>query len=373
MVDVLNVDNQASDNQCRSESIVSDSNCPKCLILKEQLELITQELKSARIIISLLKDDIHTTPNLPSMDSQPMAKTQCATDLKWNTVTYKSNKKKVQIPNNIQKTDSQLAATRSSSSRVNLKVHQRKSEPTPVINSANSSPNRPRKTTTKTHKIPTIINGRMASKYNKHVHKVHIIGDSHCRGIATNTKQHLGSNFVVSSLIKPGAKVDQIVETQESDFECLGKKDLIIVNGGSNDLTGNTVEVRNSMSCLLSFAQKHENANVLILKAPVRYDPLANFKTNWDIMCFHDMLHKSTTLLDHVHLIEMPTDRKHFNNYGLHLNKVGKETLAKNIASKIWEIIGPRSTNEPKSFHHRNKTSAIVISDLTHKTSDSDK
>jgi len=68
MVDVLNVDNQASDNQCRSESIVSDSNCPKCLILKEQLELITQELKSARTIISLLKDDIHTTPNLPSMD-----------------------------------------------------------------------------------------------------------------------------------------------------------------------------------------------------------------------------------------------------------------------------------------------------------------
>ena len=124
------------------------------------------------------------------------------------------------------------------------------------------------------------------------------------------------------------------------------------------------------MSCLLSFAQKHENTNVLILKAPVRYDPLSNYKTNRDIMCLNDMLHKSTTLLGHVHLIEMPTDEKHFNNYGLHLNKVGKETLVKNIASKIWEVIAPWSTNEPKSFHHRNKTSAIVTSDSTHKTSD---
>ena len=69
----------------------------------------------------------------------------------------------------------------------------------------------------------------------------------------------------------------QIIETQEMEFKCLGRKDLIVINGGSNDLAKNPGEVNRALLCLLKFAQKYSNTNVLMLNAPVRYDPLTNY------------------------------------------------------------------------------------------------
>jgi len=52
-------------------------------------------------------------------------------------------------------------------------------------------------------------------------HKVHIIGDSHPKGSATKINHYLNTNFVVSSFIKPGAKIKQTAYSQETEFKCL--------------------------------------------------------------------------------------------------------------------------------------------------------
>ena len=70
-------------------------------------------------------------------------------------------------------------------------------------------------------------------------HKVHIIGDSHHKGSVNNVNHYLNTNFVVSSFIKPGANIKQIMHSQEAELQCLGKKDIIVVNGESNDLDNN--------------------------------------------------------------------------------------------------------------------------------------
>jgi hypothetical protein len=111
------------------------------------------------------------------------------------------------------------------------------------------------------------------TKNNKYLHKVHIIGDSHFKGIATKINPYLGTNYVVSSFIKPGANVKQIVETQETEFKSLGRKDFIVTNGGSNDLANNSTDDKSALPCLLRFAQKYPNTNVLMLNVPTRYDP----------------------------------------------------------------------------------------------------
>ena len=233
-------------------------------------------------------------------------------------------------------------------------------------NSAISPINRPRKNSSGTNKIPTIINGRVVNsaiqnsyknkmktlkvkpyKNNKYAHKVHIIGDSHLKSVATKINQYLGTNFVVSSFVKPGATVKQINETQEMEFKCLGRKDLIVINGGSNDLAKNPGEVNSALLCLLKFAQKYSNTNVLMLNAPIRYDPLTNYRTKHIIKNFNDKLQKSVKLFNHVHLIEMTTDRKYFTKHGLHQNNLGKERLAKEIASQIREIVNFGTINEP--------------------------
>ena len=338
-------------------------------ILKEQLEIVTQELKSARTIISLLKEDSNSTCDFPAMDSplqgQPTANIQSAMDLNWNTVTCKANKKKVLTPNNIWMTELQQTSTNRFSPLDNLKVLQKKNEPASVKNSVNPPINRPRMNSSGTNKIPTIINGRVENsailnsyknkmktlkvkptKNNKYVHKVHRIGDSHLKSVTTKINQYLGSNFVVSSFVKPGA-IKQITETQEKEFKCLGRKDLLVISGGSNDLANNPGVDKSALLCLLKFVQKYANTNVPMLNVPIRYDPLTNYRTNHNIKNFNDKLQKSIKLLNHVHLIEMTTDRKYLTKYGLHQNNLGKERLAKEIACHIREIVNSGSINEP--------------------------
>jgi len=73
---------------------------------------------------------------------------------------------------------------------------------------------------------------------------------SHLKGSANNINQYLNTNFVVSSFIKHGANIKQILHSQESELKCLGKKDIIVVNGGSNDLDNNTEKKQ----CFISYA-----------------------------------------------------------------------------------------------------------------------
>ena len=112
---------------------------------------------------------------------------------------------------------------------------------------------------TGSNKIPTIITGIVKnSDIQKHSktksmprcakpdnsikcdHKANIIGHSHLKGSAPKINQYLNTNFVVSSFIKPGANIKQILHSQEMEFKHLGKKDITVVNGGSNDLDNNT-------------------------------------------------------------------------------------------------------------------------------------
>ena len=128
------------------------------------------------------------------------------------------------------------------------------------------------------NKITTIINGRVENsdiqkpskttfklprdklvKSIKCDPKVHIIGDSHLKGSVIKFNQYLNTNFVVSSVIKPGANTKQIVYSQEIEFKHLGKKGIIVFNGGTNDLDNNSDRRKSALVHMLQFAQKYAN------------------------------------------------------------------------------------------------------------------
>jgi len=132
------------------------------------------------------------------------------------------------------------------------------------------------------NKIPTRIIGRdknsemqnpsktklkfLRAKPDKSIkcdHKVHIIGDSHIKGSAIKINLYLNTNFVVSSFIKPGTNIKQIVPSQEMEFKCLGKKNITVVNGGTNDLDNNSEKRKSALVHMLQFAQKYENTNII--------------------------------------------------------------------------------------------------------------
>jgi hypothetical protein len=141
------------------------------------------------------------------------------------------------------------------------------------------------------NKIPTIINGRvknsdmhnpsetkfklLRAKPHKSIkcdHKVHIIGDSHHKGSAIKINQYLNTNFMVSSFIKPGVNIKQIVHSQEMEFKCLGKKDITVVSGGTNDLDNNSKKRKSALVHMLQFAQKYVNTNIIMVNTPLRHN-----------------------------------------------------------------------------------------------------
>jgi hypothetical protein len=78
------------------------------------------------------------------------------------------------------------------------------------------------------------------TKLKKFEHEVKIIGGSHLKENAARINQYLNTNFEVCSLIKPGANTKQLVDSLEMDLKYLGKKDVIVINGGTNNIDNNS-------------------------------------------------------------------------------------------------------------------------------------
>jgi hypothetical protein len=100
-------------------------------------------------------------------------------------------------------------------------------------------------------------------------HKVCITGDSHLKGSAIKINNYLNPNFVVSSFIKPGPIMKQIVHSQELEIMCLGKENISVINGGTNDLDNNSEKRKSALVHMLQFAQKYVNTNI-IMNTPLR-------------------------------------------------------------------------------------------------------
>jgi 23S rRNA pseudoU1915 N3-methylase RlmH len=55
------------------------------------------------------------------------------------------------------------------------------------------------------------------------------------------------------------------MHSQEIELQRLGKKDIIMVNGGSNGLDNNTEKRSSILSHMFQFAQKYMNTDIIML------------------------------------------------------------------------------------------------------------
>lgn len=186
-----------------------------------------------------------------------------------------------------------------------------------------------------------------SNKNHKYDHKVKIIGDSHLKGSAARITQYLNTKFEVSSFIKPGARANQIVHSQEIEFRSLGRKDTIVINGGVNDIGNNITSRNKTLAVMTQFIQKYNNTNIIMLNIPHRHDLAKDSKTNFEIQAFNTKLNKTASLFSHVTLCEINFTREYFTKHGLHLNNAGKERLAKLIASQANKLVSDFNKTEP--------------------------
>ena len=254
--------------------------CVKCSLIEQQLQFTLTELKSAQAIIALLHEDIRlaTLSSNTEMTSspQPMESTGVNQDnQKWITVSYNNSYK-------INNHDSELVNVKNPyltpnrfASLTNLKEDQQ------TVPSIKCNTNLPPVTHTSMKpanqrgpgsKLPTIVNGRIS--YNLNVKKstklsskvkpsstVKIIGDSFLKGSSSRISQYLSSNFEVSSFIKSGACINNIVQSQENELSCLGTNDVIIINGGTNDLNKLNFRGTGILTKMINLILKYEGCS----------------------------------------------------------------------------------------------------------------
>ena len=70
-------------------------------------------------------------------------------------------------------------------------------------------------------------------------HEVAIIGESHVRNCSTFLQGNLNTDYKISSFVKPGALMNEITITAKEKLKSLKKDDLVIVWGGTNDISRN--------------------------------------------------------------------------------------------------------------------------------------
>jgi hypothetical protein len=156
---------------------------------------------------------------------------------------------------------------------------------------------------------------------NKVKHKVLLIGDSHARNCAHLLQDNFNSDSKVSSFVKPGARMNEVINTVREELKTLSSDLLVVVRGGVNYIRkNNTKEALNSVP---KFVNENKELNVLI-NSPYTFDILPESCVNQEVIRFNRQIRKIMEHQSKVKILELNSDRNCFNTHGLHLNTKGK-------------------------------------------------
>jgi 23S rRNA pseudoU1915 N3-methylase RlmH len=166
-----------------------------------------------------------------------------------------------------------------------------------------------------------------------------ILGDSHLRDGAVEINQFLNTTFAVSSLIKPGAGIDNIINSLEAECNVMGKKDVVVISAGANDIYNNINKGNEITQKMTKFWQSHSNTNIVTVEIPHRHDYEKDSQLNRAIRELNKGFLDEAKRFNHVALIQIEQDRSNYNKYGLHLNWKGKDRLARQVAQQITKHV----------------------------------
>jgi hypothetical protein len=164
-------------------------------------------------------------------------------------------------------------------------------------------------------------------------HKILIIGDSHARGMAAKLRHSLEDQYSVQGLVKPGADLAAVLTSGVKDIKGFSKRDMVIVWGGTIDVSRN--ETEKGLFQIRSFVRENSHTNVLVMNLPNRLDLEATSCVNQEIKVFNRKLCKHFKVFDCVSTIEVTFERGHYTRHGLHLNTKGKDHSVTLLSSAI--------------------------------------
>jgi len=126
------------------------------------------------------------------------------------------------------------------------------------------------------------------------------------------------------------------VSTTISHVETITKKDLIIFYGGTKDISKN--ESKKGLLSLTDFARRSISTNVILFGVQHRHDLSFSSCANSEINWFNNKLLNLMSVFNHAKVLNIPTERLHHTNHGLHLSKKGKNWIVNNLVKEIKNL-----------------------------------
>ena len=104
--------------------------------------------------------------------------------------------------------------------------------------------------------------------------------------------------------IKPGATTKEIVNTLGSDLKCLGTQDMIVVNGGMNDIDSKKNKKHKVLAHMTQFIQDSVKSNIVIVNTPPRHDLGSNSIIELEIQAVNRKLNKIAKAYNNVPIVD---------------------------------------------------------------------
>jgi hypothetical protein len=182
--------------------------------------------------------------------------------------------------------------------------------------------------------------GQKPNKLRTRRQRILLIGDSHVRNCAKYLQHNLHEDHEVSGFAKPGANMEEIVNTISKDIQTLNKKDVVIVWGGSNDVSKNNTSEAINQIC--KFVEGKNEVNLVLMKAPPRHDLIPTSCVNSEVLKFNRQMEKKMKPYSNVKLFDTDFDRIFFTSHGQHLNTLGKKLISSELAIVIKDLFGKK-------------------------------
>ena len=124
-----------------------------------------------------------------------------------------------------------------------------------------------------------------------------------------------------------------IIRTGKEEINNLKGDDVIVVWGGSNDISKQNS--RGALKHLRKFANIYKDVNVIVMPPPQRNDLMPSSCVNSEVIRFNRLMKKSMKLYTNTMILETDLNRDCFTRHGLHMNSLGKDQIMKNLARVI--------------------------------------
>ncbi|KAG8280854.1 PC4 and SFRS1-interacting protein [Homalodisca vitripennis] len=160
-----------------------------------------------------------------------------------------------------------------------------------------------------------------------------IFADSHGKGLSHLIQAK--TSVSVSACVRPGARLNRVVEEANSMCKNFTKKDCVLVIGGANNVE--VMGEKRIVEELKTVTNSLSHTNLILGSLPMRHDkPSLDLKVSQINLEIRNLVKNSSTNVQLLPLDDLP--RYYFTAHGLHLNKKGKVSVSDMVHKLLINI-----------------------------------